>query len=1046
MRYLYRAGFLPAVIFLMFFIACGGGGGNSQKSNPPPQSNIPVTPDIKVPPDASDEPPGASDEPPGASDEPPGASDEPPGNQNPPGTSAAHDIQPDELQKLINSGDVEVFLKSDEDVITFIGGKDLRGIFPNTVNSVKDAINALYNVKTLLGISDPSSEFTGIALYTPPYGYTYKLQQIYKNVPVYARMIIINTDSKGVVLSLISDYYRNIDKNLSTTTNICGTDAEEIAKNAVISEIEKKSGGSAGINVATSSELVIYTLKGQPEVLACRVTADAFMINNDYFIDQSLTPIDVISNIRSVAVKDSGFDLLGQLREITVDEKSGKRELFDPERNIKIYKPDYNVSGAFKGELLIDSDDPGWLDDTSVSAMANISEVFDFYKNKLGRDSIDGDGVTPDSAVIHYKENKSGGEYKGAYWNGSYMVFGDGEPYAGYLDVVAHEFTHGVVDYTAGLIYRGQSGAIQEGYADIFGELIEIERLNDIEARSHAWVHGQYLENPRSLENPNVTEGPKEVNGLYYVDPFCANPEQIDSDYCGVHINSSIISYAAYLMWEREEFTKTELAKLWYFSLYRLTPVSEFSNVRYALIAAARLLKMTDSQIGEINAIFNAVEIDLREWDDSIPGGWLSFDDPEKPEPPENLTATEITLSSIRLEWTASPPGIVSVAEYYIYRDGVHIVSTVLLGYNDIDLTASTEYCYEVSALSDAIIIGKESDKTSPPLCVTTLSEDTEKPSVPQNLTASAVSTTEIMLNWEASTDNVGVAGYKIYRDDSFIVSSMLTSLEYKDLGLTHSTQYCYQVSAFDDAGNESDKSVKSCAVTLSVDDPIGIGVDMVFVSGGTFMMGCTKEQLSADCYSPEKPAHEVTLNSFSIGRYEITQAQWKAVMGAGSNPSNFKGDNLPVEMVSWNDIQEFIKRLNDRTGKNYRLPTEAEWEFAARGGNQSNGYIYSGSSDIGEVAWYGVNSGGTTHLVGTKKANELGIYDMSGNVYEWVNDLYNEYGYESQTNPTGPSVGANRVDRGGSWYPSAWSARVSFRDYLAPDSRNSSLGFRLAE
>ena len=205
--------------------------------------------------------------------------------------------------------------------------------------------------------------------------------------------------------------------------------------------------------------------------------------------------------------------------------------------------------------------------------------------------------------------------------------------------------------------------------------------------------------------------------------------------------------------------------------------------------------------------------------------------------------------------------------------------------------------------------------------------------------------------------------------------------------------------------------------------------------------MGATAEQ-GSDAESDEKPTHSVTVSDFYIGKYEVTQAQWKAVMG--SNPSDFKGDNLPVENVSWNDIQEFITKLNAQTGKKFRLPTEAEWEYAARGGNQSKGYKYSGSDSIDEVAWYGDNSSSTTHPVGQKSPNELGIYDMSGNVFEWCQDWYGSYSSEAQTNPTGPSSGSYRVLRGGSWYYYARNCRVSRRDSNFPDYRGSICGFRL--
>ena len=216
-------------------------------------------------------------------------------------------------------------------------------------------------------------------------------------------------------------------------------------------------------------------------------------------------------------------------------------------------------------------------------------------------------------------------------------------------------------------------------------------------------------------------------------------------------------------------------------------------------------------------------------------------------------------------------------------------------------------------------------------------------------------------------------------------------------------------------------------------------GFDMVFVKGGTFTMGATSEY---DADDDEKPTHSVILSDYYIGKYEVTQAQWVSVMGG--NPSFFKGDHLPVENISWDAIQTFIQKLNAKTGKKYRLPTEAEWEYAARGGNQSRGYKYSGSNDIGSVAWYTSNSSGQTHPVGQKQPNELGIYDMSGNAWEWCSDWYGSYSSSFQTNPTGPSSGSYRVLRGGSWRSLACDCRVSNRHYDNPLYRVSNFGFRL--
>ena len=218
---------------------------------------------------------------------------------------------------------------------------------------------------------------------------------------------------------------------------------------------------------------------------------------------------------------------------------------------------------------------------------------------------------------------------------------------------------------------------------------------------------------------------------------------------------------------------------------------------------------------------------------------------------------------------------------------------------------------------------------------------------------------------------------------------------------------------------------------------------NMVYVEGGTFTMGATSEQ-GSDAYESEKPTHQVTLSSFSIGKYEVTQEEWEAVMG--NNPSSFKGAKHPVENVSWSDCRQFIRKLRTLTGKNFRMPTEAEWEYAARGGNKSRGYKYSGSNILDDVGWYDSNSSSSTHDVGQLDPNELGLYDMSGNVWEWCADWYGSYESNSQSNPGGPSSGSYRVNRGGSWIVGARYCRVSYRSFNAPGGSNSFyLGLRLA-
>jgi len=253
--------------------------------------------------------------------------------------------------------------------------------------------------------------------------------------------------------------------------------------------------------------------------------------------------------------------------------------------------------------------------------------------------------------------------------------------------------------------------------------------------------------------------------------------------------------------------------------------------------------------------------------------------------------------------------------------------------------------------------------------------------------------------------------------------------------------------------------------------------IPMVFVDGGSFTMGCADDK---ECQKNEKPTHSVTVEAFYIGKYEVTQKQWNTIMAdpnaapkvsrldyvfgdvrssdevqrtlvahnksAFSEP-NFRGDDLPVENVSWDDVSAFLSKLNEKTGKKFRLPTEAEWEYAARGGSMSKGYKYSGGNDINAVAWYAGNSERTSRPVGTKAPNELGIYDMSGNVYEWCFDGQRVFNSSSQTNPMGPTTAnAPRVDRGCSWARASKDCRVAYRGSPDPSNKRANdIGFRLA-
>lgn len=231
-------------------------------------------------------------------------------------------------------------------------------------------------------------------------------------------------------------------------------------------------------------------------------------------------------------------------------------------------------------------------------------------------------------------------------------------------------------------------------------------------------------------------------------------------------------------------------------------------------------------------------------------------------------------------------------------------------------------------------------------------------------------------------------------------------------------------------------------SVNIYIND---IVLKMLPVEGGTFMMGNNKADAARHHYESERPAHQVTVSDFYLGKYEVTQRLWTTVMG--ENPSKWQyNDSLPVEQVSWNDVQIFVARLSQMTGYHFRLPTEAEWEYAARGGKKSKGYTYPGTNgDLSSYAWFGFNAGGHTHPVGQKKPNELGFHDMAGNVWEWCSDWASDYTSESQTNPRGPKHGENKIARGGSMNSPTYGCTVSDRCWYLPDHGYGFYGFRLA-
>lgn len=230
-----------------------------------------------------------------------------------------------------------------------------------------------------------------------------------------------------------------------------------------------------------------------------------------------------------------------------------------------------------------------------------------------------------------------------------------------------------------------------------------------------------------------------------------------------------------------------------------------------------------------------------------------------------------------------------------------------------------------------------------------------------------------------------------------------------------------------------------------SVDIPLGdYRFRMMYVEGGSFTMGCTRPNAIKHSYEESFPTHKVTVDTFYMSRYEVTQKMWNTVMG--TNPSRWQySDSLPVEQVSYNEVQVFIARLSQMTGYRFRLPTEAEWEFAARGGVRSKGHAFPGcDGNPGPVAWYGMNSSNVTHPVGRLQPNELGLYDMAGNVWEWCSDWYSDYTSEAQNNPRGPKHGENRILRGGCLNSPSWGCAVFDRSWYVPDYGYGFHGFRL--
>lgn len=305
---------------------------------------------------------------------------------------------------------------------------------------------------------------------------------------------------------------------------------------------------------------------------------------------------------------------------------------------------------------------------------------------------------------------------------------------------------------------------------------------------------------------------------------------------------------------------------------------------------------------------------------------------------------------------------------------------------------------------------------------------------------------------WSTSENPTIEADYIADNGDAATFVSNIT-------GLTPNTTYYVRAYATNSNGTAYGQQ-RSFTTLESIEENTvitanGVSFTMIPVEGGTFFMGAQStdagsQNYDAEADADESPVHQVTVSSYSIGQTEVTQAWWYAVMeqsptsnGQQWTENRGLGDNYPAYNVNYNDVQNFITELNRLTGRNFRLPTEAEWEFAARGGNQSNNYLYSGSNMVEDVAWY---NGNTTspNPVASKTPNELGLYDMAGNVWEWCSDRSGDYSADAVTNPTGPESGNNRIYRGGSWYNDAQGIRITNRGRTASITRSVNTGFRL--
>ena len=500
--------------------------------------------------------------------------------------------------KKINDGETPEVYLDEKDSCKFIDGT-----YTNIkVEDEEDAIKSINSVKKLMKINYPEDEFQVLKVNSTDDLVSYKLQQVHNGVPLYGREIVVVTDREGNTTSVGGNYLEGV----SVDTNA------EISKEDIGSYATQIYGSDVKIS---DGELVIYSLNDIEPTLCWKVVVDGVKDQEIYTVNSFINAktgelVSEVSLLTKGTEQGSGVDLKGETRTFNVNKKdilmSTFYELFDTERNIKIYKANL---GYIPG-IPITSRNNTWNDSVAVSAIHNFGHVYDYYYNKFNRVSFDDKGASI-VASIHYKDIYNWRGLDNAFWSStnSQFIFGDGyelcTPLIGALDVVGHEYTHAVVEYTAGLEYQGESGALNESYADILGNIIEGKD-------DEQWLVGEdIMKNGdiaiRSMSNPEELHQPSVVGGEYYVDP---NDTTYDNG--GVHINSGILNHAAYLMWENGISDKDKLAKLFYNSLFIMNSTANFQDSRIAVTSAANNLGMSSEELDIINNAFDEVGISVK--------------------------------------------------------------------------------------------------------------------------------------------------------------------------------------------------------------------------------------------------------------------------------------------------------------------------------------------------------------------------------------------------------------------------------------------------